>query len=115
MTDVYALPNPLPELQPGETNSAYRRRVIPDWYERDHLETGRNNYPRKLIRKAMEDDPSLDEDDRRAIRKEANEEWSGLYPEGSRRLFYLRTVQPYVAFHDSTPVLMPPPDGPRVT
>lgn len=104
MTDEdFELPDPLPERLSGETNNAYRRRVIPGWRERQALENSRKRLVRRWVRSALKNDPWLDDEDVAAVRAEAREEWAARDPERAQWLAYLQSVVPAVHLGSETP------------
>lgn len=66
----FSLPDPLPEMLPDETKTAYRRRVIPGHDEKRQLDRRRKKW-----------------DDRN---EDSYGEWSDWFPDDAARLSYLR-------------------------
>lgn len=97
--ETFDLPSPLPDRLPDESNSGYRRRVIPGHSEWEKLSRIRQSAVTRYIRRAeRRAGRHITVDERAEISAEANRRWRVDNPQSAQRLDYLSEHVRWVSF-----------------
>lgn len=87
MIEDFSLPDPLPDMLPGEGRNEYRRRVIPGFAERERLRKRRDWF----IEQRLEEVKHM---------RYARKDWAEENPDDAERLAYLEPRVRWVCWDD---------------